>query len=51
MKGIKSVISNHNFLVGDPKKSESVTPCMDVYKVKIQYVGSLEKLKLRIVVI
>ena len=28
---------------------EPVTPCMDVYKSKIQYDGSLDKLKLRIV--
>ena len=31
--------------MGDP-----VTPCMDIYKEKIQYDGSLDKLKLRIVV-
>ena len=30
--------------------SEPVTPCMDVYKAKIQSDGSLEKLKLRFVV-
>ena len=29
---------------------EPVTPCMDVYKAKIQYDGSLDKLKVRIVV-
>ena len=27
-----------------------MTPCMDVYKAKIQYCGSLDKLKLRILV-
>ena len=30
--------------------SHPVTPCMDVYKAKIQSDGSLDKLKLRIVV-
>ena len=34
----------------DPEKSEPVTPFMDVYKAKIQYNGSLDKLKLIIVV-
>ena len=33
-----------------PKYGEPVTPCMDVYKAKIQSDGSLDKLKLRIVV-
>ena len=33
-----------------PKDGEPVTPCMDIYKAKIQYDGSLDKLKLRIVV-
>ena len=32
------------------KKGEPVTPCMDVYKAKIQSDGSLDNLKLRIVV-
>ena len=38
------------FLDEDPKKGEPVTPCMDVYKEMIQSDGSLDKLKLRIVV-
>ena len=46
----KNIINNQNFIVEDPKKSESVTPCMDVYKKKNQYYGSLDKLKPRIVV-
>ena len=33
-----------------PKDGEPFTPCMDVYKAKIQSDGSLDKLKLRIVV-
>ena len=34
----------------DPNKGEPVTPHMDVYKEKIKYDGSIDKLKLRIVV-
>ena len=34
----------------DPENWEPVTPCMDVYKEKIQFNGSLDKLKLRVVV-
>ena len=34
----------------DSDKGNPVTPCMDVYKSKIQSYGSLNKLKLRIVV-
>ena len=49
-KDIKSLINNHTFVVEDPNNGEPVTPCMDVYKAKIQYDGSLDKLKLRIVV-
>ena len=37
-------------MIEDPKDGEPVTPCMDVYKTKIQSDGSLDKLKLRIVV-
>ena len=37
-------------MIEDPKDGEPVTPCMDVYKAKIQSDGSLDKLKLRIVV-
>ena len=49
-KEIKNLINNRNFLVEYPKKGELVTPCMDVYKEKIQSDGSLDKLNLRIVV-
>ena len=38
-------------MIEDPKDGEPVTPCMDIYKAKIQSDGSLDKLKLRIVVI
>ena len=37
-------------MIEDPKYGEPVTSCMDVYKAKIQSDGSLDKLKLRIVV-
>ena len=37
-------------MIEDPKDVEPVTPCMDAYKAKIQLDGSLDKLKLRIVV-
>ena len=49
-KEIKNLINSHTLIVEYPKKGEPVTPCMDVYKAKIQYDGSLYKLKLRIVV-
>ena len=50
LKEIKNRINNQTFLVEDQNEGEPVTPCMDVYKAKIQYDGSLDKLKLRIVV-
>ena len=43
-------MNNQTFLVEDPEKGEPVTTCMDVYKAKLQYDGSLYKLKLRIVI-
>ena len=49
-KDIKNLINNQNFLVKYPKKGETVTPCMNVYKAKVQSDGSLDKLKLRTVV-
>ena len=50
LKEIKNLINNQNFLVEDPEKYEPVTPCIDVYKANIQSDGSLDKLKLRIMV-
>ena len=47
---IKNIINNQTFLVQEPEKGGPVTPCMDGYKAKIQSDGSLDKLKLRIVV-
>ena len=51
MKEIKYIINNRSVLVKEPEKVEPVTPCMDIYKAKIQSDGSLDKLKFRIVVI
>ena len=50
LKEIKNLIDNQTFLVEDSEKDEPVNPCMDVFKAKIQSDGSLDKLKLRIVV-
>ena len=50
LKEIKNLINNQTFMIEDPKYGEPVTPYMDVYKAKIQSDGSLDKLKLRIVV-
>ena len=47
---IKNIINNQNFTVQDTDNGEPVTSCMDVYKAKIQSDGSLDKLKLRILV-
>ena len=50
LKEVKNLINNQTFMTEDPKDGKPVTPCMDVYKAKIQSDGSLEKLKLRILV-
>ena len=50
LKQIKNLINNKTFLIEDQNEGEPVTPCMNVYKEKIQSDGSLDKLKLRIVV-
>ena len=49
MMEIKNLINNQNFPVEDQSECEPVTPCMDVYKATIQSDGSIDKLKLRIV--
>ena len=49
-KEIKNLVNNQTSLVEYPKKGEPVTPCMDIYKAKVQSNGSLDKVKLRIVV-
>ena len=50
LKEINNLINNQNFLIGDTDKDEPVTPCMGVYKAKIQSDGSIDKLKLIIVI-
>ena len=50
LKDIKNLINNQTLLIEDQNEGGPVTPCMDVYKAKIHSDGSLDKLKLRIVV-
>ena len=50
LKEINNLINNQTFLIEDTAKYQPVTPCMDVYKAKIQSDGSLDKLKLIIIV-
>ena len=50
LKEIKNIINNQIFMIEEPNDGEPVTPCMDVYKEKIQSDGILDKLKLRVVV-
>ena len=50
LKEIKNLINIQTFMIEDPKDGEPVTPCMNFYKTKIQSDGSLNKLKLRILV-
>ena len=50
LKEIKNLINNQNFLIEDTNKGDPVTPFVDVYKAKVQPDGSLDKLKLRILV-
>ena len=50
LEEIKNLINNQNFLIEDKNEGEPVNPCMYVYKAKIQSDGSIDKLKLRIVV-
>ena len=49
-KGDKNLINDQTFLVQYSDKDDPVAPCMNVYKAIIQSDGSLDKLKLRIVV-
>ena len=42
MKEINNLINNQTFLVDDTENDQPVTPCMDVYKSKLQYDGSLD---------
>ena len=46
LKEINNLIKNQTFLIEDQNEGEPVTPCMDVYKAKIESDGGLDKLKL-----
>ena len=50
LKEIKNLTNNQTFMIEEPKDGEPFNPWMDIYKAKIQSDGSLDKLKLRIVV-
>ena len=50
LKEIKNLIKNYNFLMDNLYKGDPVTSCMNVYQANIQFDGSLDKLKLRILV-
>ena len=50
LKEINILINNQTILIEDQNEGEPVTPCMDVYKAKIQSDGIIDKLKLRMVV-
>ena len=50
LKYIKNLINNQNFLIEYQNEGEPVTPCMDVYKARIQSDGSIDNLKLKILV-
>ena len=50
LKEINNLIKNQTLLIEDQNEGEPVTPFMDVYKANIQSDGSLDKLKLRILV-
>ena len=50
LKKINNLINNQNFLIEDQNEGEPINLCMDRCEEKIQYNGSLDKLKLRIVV-
>ena len=49
-KGYQVLIKNHTFLVEYPNKGEPVTLCMYLYEAKTQSYGSMDKLKMIIVV-
>ena len=50
MEEIKNVIKNQMFINGIPEKGYTATQCMDIFKSNIQFDGSIDKLKLRILV-
>ena len=50
LKEIKNLINSQSFMIKDQNEGAPVTPYMYVYKAKIKSDGSIDKLKLRIVV-
>ena len=50
LKDIKNVIINQTLLIDDIDKGYPVTPWMVVHRSNIKYDGSLDKLKLKVVV-
>ncbi|MGH7974584.1 MAG: hypothetical protein ACREBR_03580 [bacterium] len=44
------LVDNGTFVLEDPKMDDKVTPCMDTYRAKLKSNGTLDKLKVRIVV-
>ena len=50
LKQTKNVINNKTFIMDDLEKGYKMTPYMDIYKEKIQSDGSLDTIKLIIVV-
>ena len=51
MKEINNLINNQKTLVYDTENDQPVTPCMDIYKSKLQSDGIIDKLKLIFLVI
>ena len=50
LKDINNLINSQTLLVYEPENAEPMTPCMVFYKANIWYDGSLDKLKMIIVV-
>ena len=46
LKEVKNPIDNQTSSIEDPEPDEQVTPCIDVYKEKIQSNGTIDKFKL-----
>ena len=49
LKDIQSLIKNQTFLIDDSENRHPSTTYINVYKAKVKYDGSLDKLMLRIV--
>ena len=48
LKATTKEIKNPTFIMEGTRKEEIFNPCVDMYKTKIQYDGSLNKIQLRI---